>query len=901
MIPINSITTLDQLEDSEYLFKVISTILPSICLDFKVDEDLKTNFVHPFDVLINPKYGETVDLRNIQNSVQKIGINYLLDRYSSIKLFTHLLQPGYIATTAVDRYDAKKNVIINTHTFNDLPNFTKDLVMFRLRSPEKHARFLGGYLPPEQGGFDAMVVDDTFDFEYPNLAFENTYALNLLYKNVIKEPYGILFRARVSNGIMFYRDFANLLGVRGLLDGPTRDRFDENYNMQQMANHYNLALPAFNPARVDLLTMSTKHAILHRQYFNDYYIHVPYTYNGDVILDSTPSIISILVSMRFQRYIPKLQALYPNLPTMNAATVTVRDQNRVRRTHNLNMNIHYVDISGNVVYFITLLNMLAKEHRTDPLSIINPSMFWDGIDYETYKTKKISEIIFYNATCYVFGLYNKDGTTYCSMLTDIIAANQTPLRVCFLPRTLSGRTVPKLVSEVLESVNTTSRKEFPKKPASKLMHIGLSENNFMRFFQLLRLITNRTPEAAIKEVLVLYAGFKIHDTGTPHLIKKESYQDFVILLFSAMGFKVQVKKSVIGSNNHTVISIRPRVSKQYINNMLMKSSCSKDDADKLISATHDLLHFMVSAGDYKDYQSYYYARYLFPTYFFGGNSNDETADDETIIHLTERMNMLDRINIRGIFSANTTDELLTVDAFGPENVIFKNNLKYLIQTNQLTGDSITQTMPLNILDKLVTTAGVPCSVSLNDVIDNISNDTDDCDSTNDITDLINTALKETYTKRNTSIVSQSFGAVANQSQKQLEDFKQSTCRMATIFKHLARSIYTVERIFNTRISDEVKLDILEKLKAFSSISRSLYTDLISVETLKAILYIIKQSGRSVERTEIGPDEIRKSYEIIKPKIINMTNYYTQMSRDYFNFMKKNLNMRDDSLASFDTE
>ncbi|PWG67244.1 hypothetical protein DEM28_29575, partial [Enterobacter mori] len=78
-------------------------------------------------------------------------------------------------------------------------------------------------------------------------------------------------------------------------------------------------------------------------------------------------------------------------------------------------------------------------------------------------------------------------------------------------------------------------------------------------FQLLRLITNKSPELSIKEVLMLYAGLKIDDNGSPHLIKKESYQDFSILLFSAMGFKVSIKKSIIGSNNHTIISVRPRV------------------------------------------------------------------------------------------------------------------------------------------------------------------------------------------------------------------------------------------------------------------------------------------------------------------------------------------------------
>lgn len=155
--------------------------------------------------------------------------------------------------------------------------------------------------------------------------------------------------------------------------------------------------------------------------------------------------------------------------------------------------------------------------------------------------------------------------------------------------------------------------------------------------------------------------------------------------------------------------------------------------------------------------------------------------------------------------------------------------------------------------------------------------------------------------KNTSLVTQTFNSVASVSQKQFNDIKQTSCQMAYIFKNLARSIYTIEKIFNAKLSDDVKVELLEKLKSFSHLSKSLYQDLISVETLKAILYIIKRNGRTIDDVEIGSDEIRKSYEIIKPKIINMTNYYTEMSRAYFNFIKKNLNMDDKNLITFDIE
>ncbi|QQG31588.1 virion core protein P4a [Swinepox virus] len=904
MMPINTVTTLDQLEDAEYLFKVVSAILPSICLDYKVDDSLKHTYIHPFDILLNDNISKSGDETELYTSVEKIGINYLLDIYSSSKLFNTVIYPGYInLNNIVSRSDYTNNPIINTHSFNDLPKFTKELIHYRLNNPEYNARFIGGYVKPESGGLDVLINSNI----YPDLNFENTYLLNLLYEDVIASTIQG-FRVRKANGVMLYRDLENLLGVRKLLTPASVGRFDNDFQIGTAVADHNIQLIDQQPADLDIVTMSIKHLILYYQYFSTNYTNAFITYNGDLILNSQPDIISIAASMRFQDQLTKLTHLYPDLPVYDVANIYVRDATTGGNiNHQLNLNIKFIDISSRHNYYITLLNLLAKESRSKPLTA-KLSLFWDGIDYQEYKSKKISDIIFYNSTCYVFGLYNKNGNTYCSILTDIIASNETPIRVCLLPRVLAGKTVPKLISEILDSVNTMSKKEFPKKPISKLMHIGLSENSFMRFFQLLRLITNTSPEVAIREVLMLYVGLKIDDTGSPHLIKKEAYQDFVVLLFSAMGFKVHIRKSIIGSNNHTVITARPRISKQYIHNMLLKSSCSKDEADKLISASYDLLHFMVSAGDYKSYQEYYYTRNFFPNsgYFFYGGSPNETIEgdadiNETVIHITNPMNMLDRIDIRGIFSATTTDEMINVDAFGPENIIFRNNLSSLIQNNQLSGDSIIQTMPLNILDKLITTAGSSCDVSFNELIDGISNDTDECDATGDITELINNALKETYTKRNTSFITQTFNSVTSQSQKQLNDIKQTSCQMAMIFKNLAKSIYTIERIFSAKLSDEVKVDILEKLKAFSNLSKSLYKDLISIETLKAILYIIKRSGRTIDDVEIGPEEIRKSYEIIRPKIINMTNYYSEMSKTYFEFMKKNLNMEDGNLISFDTE
>ncbi|APG58320.1 major core protein 4a precursor [BeAn 58058 virus] len=898
MMPISSVTTLDQLEDSEYLFKVISAILPSICLEYKIDEKLMTSYVHPFDILMNEEYGKTVNLDEAQSSIEQIGINYLLDSYSNPRNFKAIVLPGKINFMNLgSRIETNNNPILNTHTFNDLPVFTKNLVLSRLNQPEYISRFIGGYTRPSEGGFDVLYDDSVPKLTY--MSFENTYILNLLYKDVFMVN-SQSYRVRKANGVMVYRDFENLLGVRSLLNKVSVARFDEVYSLSEAAAHYNVQLPQpENPVDLEFLTMSFKYLVLYYQYFSIEYTLAPFTYNGDTIVYSTVNYASLAASMRFQDHIDKLLLLYPDIRNYNSIYFTVVQGNNNVNIQ-INLNIKFVDISSMEKYYLLLLNMLAKEYRSKPIKAIY-SMFWDGIDYDDYKSKKISDIIFYNATCYIFGLYNKNNITYCSLLSDIIKEKETPIRVCFLPRVVSGKTVPKLMSDILNNINNISAKDFPKKSSIKLMHIGLSENNFMRFFQLLRLFTNKDPVVSIKEILMLYIGFKLDDSGSPHMIKKESYQDFCTLLFSAMGFKVTIRKSIIGSNNHTVINIRPRVTKQYINNMLLKGSCSKEEANKIISAAHDLLHFMVSTGDYRNYQDYYTRQQFFPNYFFYGGGNDADTSDETTIHISEPINILDRINVRGIFSADTLDEMINVDAFAPENIIFKNNLHTLIETNNLTAESVIQTMPLNIIDKIVI-AGAPCNaVSFNDLIDNITQDTEECDSTNDITELINNALKDNYAKINTAMVTNAFNSVSTTSQKQLNDIKNASCQMSNIFKELSRSIYTVERIFNTKLSDDIKLDILEKLKAFSKISKSLYKDLISIETLKAILYIIRRNGRVVNDVEIGSDEIRKSYEIIRPKIINMTNYYNDMSRSYFEYIKKNLNMSDGNLISFDSE
>ncbi|ASK51307.1 P4a precursor [Eptesipox virus] len=908
MMPFNSLVTLDQLEDVEYLFRVISNILPSLCLDYKICPKLKTTYVHPFDILLHSDCGKPADIEQVQSSIEKIGINYLLDLFSNPKLFNYVVHPGFVDIIQYySKIKTSHNTIHNTRSFNDLPPFTKELMFTRLTEPEYVARFIGGYVKSDDDSLDL------FPEKHPDLNFENTYMLNLIYKDVIDSGnYG--FRTRITNGVMFKRDFDNLMEIRKLLTVQSRDIFDRTFQLAKAATDYNVQLPQLVPNTDILLMPSFKPLLMYYQYFNTQYTLDSIYYNADKILTSNPSIPSIVASMRFQSVLPKLLKLYPDLPVRQDAVLTLQDSTTMA-VHVINVQIGgtFVDISSQTSYFITLLNMLAKEERSTPIKKQH-SLFWDGISYDEYKSKKITDIVMYNSTCYVMGLYNKNNITYCSMLSDIILANETPIRVCFLPRVIAGKTVPALISEILDNVNNISHKDFPKKTRSSLMHIGLSENNFMKFFQLIRLTANKQPEVAIKEILMSYIGFKLNDTGSPYYIKRESYQDFCLLLFTAMGFKVSVKKSIIGSDNHTIISIKPKVTKQYIHHMLVKSSCCKEDANKIISAAYDLLNFMVSVGDYKNYQTYCFTKNLFPNYFyFGGvKENDFSAgsvsdniDDiqETIIHLTEPINILDRINVRGIFSATTVNEMLDVDAFGPENTAFKNNLSQLINSGNLSGNTVVQALPFNILDKIVTIAGGPCTVSFSELIDGIGEDEDDeeCNDTHKVLSIINTALKDNLLKTNTAMVAQTMNSVAAYSQKQLNDVKNSTCQTAMLFKSLARSIYAIERIFRIKIGDDVKTNILEKFKAFNSLTKSLYTDLVSIETLKAMLYIVKRSGRNISDTEIGIEELQKTYNAIKPKIASMVNYYSEMHKDYFHFLKKNLNFMDGDAVTFDTE
>ncbi|WOW77756.1 Virion core protein P4a, partial [Monkeypox virus] len=264
MMPIKSIVTLDQLEDSEYLFRIVSTVLPHLCLDYKVCDQLKTTFVHPFDVFLNNSLGSVTKQDELQATISKLGINYLIDTTSrELKLFNVTLNAGNInIINHPINISSETNPIINTHSFYDLPPFTQHLLNIRLTDTEYRARFIGGYIKPD--GSDSMDV--LAEKKYPDLNFDNTYLFNILYKDVINAPIKE-FKAKIVNGVLSRQDFDNLIGVRQYITAQDQPRFDITYNIADAARHYGVNLNTLPLPNVDLTTMPTyKHLIMYEQY-----------------------------------------------------------------------------------------------------------------------------------------------------------------------------------------------------------------------------------------------------------------------------------------------------------------------------------------------------------------------------------------------------------------------------------------------------------------------------------------------------------------------------------------------------------------------------------------------------------------------------------------------------------
>lgn len=905
-MPISNVLTLDQLESSEYVFRLVSAILPSLCLDYKVNPAMFHSFVHAFDVAYNPELAELVDKAQLAAATQQLGINYIL-RKSDTRYFPATVTHEGVHMLPLVEIDEHVNPVSCAHSFADMPLFTRHLLRIRTSSFEAHARFFGGYVPSSA----ATPIKSPVTF--PTLSFENTYLTSLMYPTLAGDTFMSTFRARTLNGVIIAKDLANLLGVRALLTPDSRARMDRDYQLPQAAQDHGIVITQNPQIDVDLTTMPLKHLALYYQHFLHTYDLDGLLLNGEHVVSRHPLVASYVASMHFQQQIPFAKRHF-KLPTQDHLDMQVYAPGGSIITRRLQLDgVEFAILDHNIEFYMTLLALAAKGARTPALTT-EPSMFWEGIPYDEYANMKLADMLFHSTTCYVFALFEHNNVTYCSLLNDAIAANKTPLRVCFLPRIVGGKTAPKLIAEVLSSINAISPRDFPRHTGQATMHIGLSSNGFMRFFQLLRLLGAQKPEVAIKEVLMAYAGIKLSDNGPPHHIRKESYEDFIMLLFGAMGFRVSMRKSFLASHNYTSYTITPRVTRQYITSMLTKTSCSKQEAEKLMASAHDLLSFMLSVGNTRSPTAYRFRRwgYMCRPMMVPGfglcartcagapDALDAAEDLSTTVDIATPAGLLERLDIKNLMLAKTLDEMAGVDAFLPENNAFKENVRHLIETNNLSGEALTSIMPFNLLDRFLTTAGASF-VSLGTLMDNIGSASEDCDSTDELVELVNAALRNNYAREAAALTTHAMNSVAANSEKQMDTVRQSACRVATLFKNLAMSIYSTERVFNIHVSDEVKASLLEKYKVFVELSRSLYTELLALEHLKALMYIIRRSGRSIEETELSPDDLRKSYDVVRPKVARLVNYYTDMSRQYFEYIKRNLNMRDPSLASFESE
>ncbi|AIZ77337.1 putative virion core protein P4a precursor [Parapoxvirus red deer/HL953] len=900
---------MQHVEGAEYMFQLVSGVLPSLCSDFKPSYDLRHTYVHPVDALFVDGADRLMSDEEVEVCVKQFGINYLLDKTANSHLIPLVLGPNSAEVLPKKlKITDMANPVVCTHAFRDLPPATRALVMLRTSSFEAHARVAGGYVRFPTG----MHVKSPISF--PALGFDNTYLLNLIYAD-IAGPAEIGFRARMVDGIIVARDLLTLLNVRALLTDASRTRFDAAYDVQNAAAKHGIVLAQAPQVDTEITTMNLKYLLIFFQFFENFYTLRQLTFNGQNLRMVRGGIASLAVSIFYQSQLSRLTQLHSG--------VTLTDHLELLTTANTRLRVaaagmRFVDISANVPYYITLLSMLMRADRTQPLIAPTKSLFWDGIEYSEFRAMSTADALFIGSTCYTFALYDHDDVTYCSVLSDALAAGKTPLRVCFYPRVLGGKTVAALVLDTLTGINLISPREFPRRSTHPHQHIGLSHAAFMKFFQMLRVVVNREPEVALKEVLMAYAGIRMEDSGPPHYINKESYMDFLKLLFGVMGFRVHVSTAVYGSRRQTSLTVSPSVTKHTLTRLLAKVCCGKEEVEKIMASAHDLLQFMVTATNVREAHGYHgqacrvpsYSTltWRFPRTIYGGAPGQadaaDAAPDVSTVVVSNPLGLLERINSRGIFSASTVDELMAVDGFLPENTAFKNNLRTLIDENALTGENILMAMPNSMIDRLVTVGGAP-DLTLSSILDDVSGSSDDaasCVTSNEIADAISSALKTKYVRDTSGIVNSAMGIASARSEKQLDAVKRASCSMSALFKQLTQSVYTTERIFGVPISDEVKSSILERYKLFVELSKSLYMDMVALENLKALLLIVRRSGRYVGDSEIGVAEMQKAYDMVREKISRLTSYYSNIGELYWTSMKRNLNMRSpDSAVSFDSE
>lgn len=122
------------------------------------------------------------------------------------------------------------------------------------------------------------------------------------------------------------------------------------------------------------------------QYFIYTYDRVDIYYNGNKMLFDD-EIMNFCISMRYQSLIPRLVDFFPDIPVNNNIVLHTRDpQNAAVNVTVALPNVQFVDINRNNKFFINFFNLLAKEQRSTAIKVTK-SMFWDGMDYEEYKSK----------------------------------------------------------------------------------------------------------------------------------------------------------------------------------------------------------------------------------------------------------------------------------------------------------------------------------------------------------------------------------------------------------------------------------------------------------------------------------------------------------------------------------
>nr|WIK87552.1 virion core protein P4a [Oriental turtle dovepox virus] len=891
MMLIKNIVTLDQLESSDYLYKLISSVLPSLCLDYKIDPKLANGYVHALDTIYSPELiSVPTDTERLQQ-LDTLGINYILSRKNDLGIYfpINIRENGEIVSTWNKNTGGYTNPIPCTISFNDLPPFTKILMQIRTMGCEAHARYFGGYVEhPSSPSILSPKIN-------PNISFPNSYIHSLTYPYIEGRADYSTYRPLLINGIMEKKDLANLLNVRALLEPMSRAIFDAIFKIQFHCNANNIVLVQNPNVDTDLITMQTlKYLVMYFQHFSGFTLRNIYLGGVRIRVDNS-MLASYVVSIHFSKEIKyiednKLFSLdyidqFVFRPDNSNVNITVTGQQ---------LGIRILNMTSNRPYIINLLNIVSKSlarPRNIPKEI---SLFWDGMSYDEYKNMKFIDMTFLGTTCYLFALYNRNGITYCSMLNDVLRAEETPIRICVFPRILKGKTIPTLIREILESVNNISVRDFPKYDTHDVKHIGLSDAGFMLFFQFLRLMENKEPHIAVKEILMAYTGIKIDDKGSPYYITPESYRTFIFMLFKAMGFNVRVNRTTISSHSYTSYYVSPRVSKRYLTNMLQKASCSQSEAEKLLSSAHDLVSFMLSVNNSSNRDSYRRANRS----FFGGSKESASEEDATLVQFISPVNILDRINIKGILSANALNEIMDTDVFLPENTNFRENLKQLLKEDTIDGKSITHIIPLNTIDRLIVSAG---GVSVGELLENLDEKVPDENATNEVIELITNALKDRNMKDSKFIATNILNSITQISEKQMDGIKKITCHGTMMFKELAMHIYFIERYFKGKISDDIKISILEKYRDFIELSKSLYKDLIGIDQIKSVLSVVHRTGRTIDDNPITQEDIQKAYNIARPKILKLTNYYTEMTKSYFENIKRIMNPEDTNAVVFDNE